>query len=521
VHAEKARMTIAKSASRFVVGMGVLVALGALEPHSYIIEPSFAATRVALVIGNSAYKDAPLKNPVNDATDIAAALRGLGFDVTLRTNASRADMKQALRGFGRSLTTNSVGLFYYAGHGVQLHGRNYLIPVDASVQSEAELEYESIDADLVLSYMEEAHNPINIVILDACRNNPFARSFRSVSRGLVQMQAGRGTFIAFATAPGSVAADGEGRNGIYTRYLLQSLQQPDTDIDKVFRRVSADVARVTGGEQVPWVSTSLTGNFSFRPAAPGGAPAAPAGVPSAVATELAFWDTIKDSRDPADFREYLKKYPNGRFAGLARNRLRTETANVEMPVIKSGDRWVFRMSDMVNNEQTVYEDRITKVSGNVLSITQTILSTTSSRSVGRRTDFTVESSTWSTRGNRWVEGDDMPVSFPLRVGKTWNYSFKNKSQKDNTVIVHDRRATVTGWEDARVAAGVFRALKIVHAGTWKPDGAADKEGGTEAQTFWYAPDLKRWIKREVIQRDRKGKLKQNRVIELVSAKLQP
>ena len=514
-------MTIAKSISRFVVGMGVLVALSALTPHSYIIDPAFANTRVALVIGNSAYKEAPLKNPVNDATDIAAALRGLGFEVTLRTNASRAEMKQALRKFGRSLTRDSVGLFYYAGHGIQLHGRNYLIPVDASVQSEAELEYESIDANLVLSYMDEARNPINIVILDACRNNPFARSFRSISRGLVQMQAGRGTFIAFATAPGSVAADGDGRNGIYTHYLLQSLKQPDTDIDKVFRRVSSEVARATGGEQVPWVSTSLTGNFSFRPVAPGSPPAASGSAPFSIATELAFWDTIKDSRDPADFREYLKKYPNGRFAGLARNRLRLRS-DIEMPVIKSGDRWVFQLSNMMSKEQMDYEDRVTKVSGNLLSITQTILSTTSAnRTVGKRTDFTVERSTWSTRGNRWVEGDNMTVAFPLRVGKTWNYSFKNKTKKGGTMIVHNRRATVTGWEDVRVPAGVFRALKIVHSGTWNQVGAAGKEEGTETQTFWYAPDFKRWIKREIIQHNPKGKLRQKSVIELMSAKLQP
>lgn len=224
--------------------------------------------RIALVIGNSAYKEAPLRNPVNDATDMAAELKQLGFKVTLRTDASRRQMKQALRQFAQDLRRGGVGLFYFAGHGVQSKGRNYLIPIGANVETEAELEDESVDANLVLSYMDEAQNRVNIVVLDACRNNPFARSFRSASGGLAQMEAAKGSFVAFATSPGSVAADGTGRNGVYTAQLLASLKQPDGDIDKVFRRVAANVSTVTGGKQVPWVASSLTGDFYFRMPAP-------------------------------------------------------------------------------------------------------------------------------------------------------------------------------------------------------------------------------------------------------------
>lgn len=295
--------------------------------------------RVALVIGNSAYKESPLKNPANDAADMARVLRGLGFVVDQRIDASRADMKTALRAFAQDLREGGVGLFYYAGHGVQSRGRNFLIPVDASIQAEAELEYDSVDANLVLSYMEEARTRVNIVILDACRNNPFARSFRSVSRGLVQMDAGRGTFIAFATAPGSVAADGEGRNGLYTRHLLESLRQSDTDIDKVFRRVTSAVARVTRGEQVPWVSSSLTGDFRFRPAVAVSTAVPPVPSPAAAsanfapAMELAFWDTIKHSQNPADFREYLAQFPNGRFAGLARIRMKAPPPTISTSAV--------------------------------------------------------------------------------------------------------------------------------------------------------------------------------------------
>jgi len=244
--------------------------------------------RVALVIGNSSYAVGPLRNPVNDAEDMAQMLRALGFRVTLRQNANQRQMIEAIGELGQHLKAGGVGLFYFAGHGVQSRGRNFLIPVNAEIGSDSQLEFDAVDANRVLAAMDEAGNRVNLVILDACRDNPFARSFRSLSRGLAQMEAAQGTYIAFATAPGSVALDGPGRNGLYTHYLLQSLRQPDTDIDKVFRRVTADVARATGGKQVPWISSSLTGDFSFRPdtatrlaATP--APAAPPPAPAPAA----------------------------------------------------------------------------------------------------------------------------------------------------------------------------------------------------------------------------------------------
>lgn len=250
--------------------------------------PTAPEPRAALVIGNSAYATSPLKNPVNDAADVANELRGLGFRVVLKTDADQHAMRQALREFGQALKQGGIGLFYFAGHGVQSKGRNYLVPVGVNIESEAELEDQAIDANLVLGYMDEAANRVNIVILDACRNNPFARSFRSASRGLAPMDAARGSFLAFATAPGSVASDGTGRNGLYTERLLESLKHPDSDIDKVFRRVAADVSTLTQGRQVPWVASSLTGDFSFQDplaarsdARPGVAPleSRPAGAP--------------------------------------------------------------------------------------------------------------------------------------------------------------------------------------------------------------------------------------------------
>ena len=165
------------------------------------VEAMKSERRLALVIGNGAYASTPLKNPVNDARAMAQALRGLGFDVIAHENASYKDMRRAVIEFGDRLQGGGVGLFYYAGHGIQAGGRNYLIPVDATIKSESEIEVESIDVAAVLARMETARNRLNIVILDACRDNPFGRSFRSSSRGLASVDAPTGTMIAYATAP--------------------------------------------------------------------------------------------------------------------------------------------------------------------------------------------------------------------------------------------------------------------------------------------------------------------------------
>lgn len=227
------------------------------------IPVSAADQRTALVIGNSRYLDAPLRNPANDAADMATALKKLGFSVTLAIDADQRTMKEAIRLFGQSLQRSDVGLFYFAGHGIQYDGCNYLIPVKAQVGSEADVGYEAVDAGRVLAQMERAGNPLNIIILDACRNNPFARSFRSSTRGLAKMDAPVGSILAYATAPGSIAVDGSGRNGLYTGYLLEYMAVPDLEIGRLFREVRKAVVRASGKKQIPWKSSSLMGDFYF------------------------------------------------------------------------------------------------------------------------------------------------------------------------------------------------------------------------------------------------------------------
>lgn len=220
--------------------------------------------RLALVIGNSAYQMAPLKNPLNDAEDMALNLKNLGFDVILKKNADQRTMEDTIRYFGKQLRNGGVGLFYFAGHGMQVNGRNYLIPIDAKIESENDVKYEAVDAGRVLGQMEDAENKINIVILDACRNNPFSRNFRSSERGLARMDAPKGSLISYATAPGEVAADGSERNGIFTKYLMKHMIEPNLPIELVLKQARIDVARATGGRQIPWEASSLMGNFYFN-----------------------------------------------------------------------------------------------------------------------------------------------------------------------------------------------------------------------------------------------------------------
>ncbi len=228
---------------------------------------AWAEPRTALVIGNGAYPEAPLKNPVNDARDMAAKLRDLGFQTIERLDADRQSMRLALREFEQRLRQQrGVGLFYYAGHGVQLKGQNYLIPVGADIRQEFEVPDEAVDAEAVLRAMESAGNELNIVILDACRNNPFVRGYGAGGRGLARMDGPAGTFIAYATAPGAISQDGgDGRNSPYTRGLLAAMNTPGLSLEQIFKQVLVAVERETGGAQIPWVASSLRGDFFFNP----------------------------------------------------------------------------------------------------------------------------------------------------------------------------------------------------------------------------------------------------------------
>jgi len=278
--------------------------------------------RVALVIGNATYQHVPvLSNPANDANAMAKALRRLGFDVVPLIDGTRPAMVRSLREFRAKLSADGVGLFYYAGHAVQVRDKNYLIPVEADIAGESDTALLTIDLEAVEHEMEDAGVRLSLFILDACRDNPFERRFRAAgSRGLAPIDAPRGSVIAFATAPGKTAADGTGPNGLYTGELLKAMTQPGLELEEVLKRAAEGVERASGNRQTPWYNSAFHGHFFFaspvREAAPPPQPS-----PSASDKDLTFWTSIKTSNDPADFEDFLKRFPQSEFASLAQRRL--------------------------------------------------------------------------------------------------------------------------------------------------------------------------------------------------------
>ena len=247
--------------NKYIVSVFIFLLIFSIIPNL-----AFASKRIALVIGNKDYKVGALKNPVNDANAVARVLRACNFEVILKTNADHRTMESAIRDFGKRLEKSSTGLFYYAGHGMQVDGVNYLIPIGAQIESNADVKFETVNAGLVLAKMKDARNALNIIILDACRNNPFRSFFRSLTPGLARMSPPPGSLIAYATAPGKVAYDGGGKNSAYTKHLVLNMQKPGLIIEEILKNVRIAVLAETSGKQIPWESSSLTGNFYFFPA---------------------------------------------------------------------------------------------------------------------------------------------------------------------------------------------------------------------------------------------------------------
>jgi hypothetical protein len=323
----------------FRAGWITLVVLALLHAGTALA----AGERVALVIGNGNYAETTrLANPPHDAEDVAAALGRLGFEVFRVVDGDKATMERTIRSFGNGLAGAEVALFFYAGHGLQVAGRNYLLPINARLVQEQDLLFEAIDVALPLSVMEQAGVRVKLVFLDACRDNPLARSLArslrsdgrsaDIGRGLARIEGATGTLIAYATAPGDIAADGRGRNSPFTAGLLNWIDKPGLEVRAMLGRVRESVHKETNGRQVPWVNESLLGELYLRPteiiaapATPDVGPPVPAPASPGQATaehEILFWRSIKDSTRPEDFDAYLAQFPNGIFAGLARNRVR-------------------------------------------------------------------------------------------------------------------------------------------------------------------------------------------------------
>lgn len=318
--------------------MATIVALGI-----WLLSSPAAALerRVALVIGNGAYEHTtPLRNPTNDAADVAAALKRLGFDVVVSTNATGAALAEVLSNFTKLLQGADVALLFYAGHGVQFGGRNHLLPIDARLSNEFALRREAIAVDDVLASME-AQARTSIVFLDACRNNPLAeqlqRSLKGsdrsgvVTRGLARMELrGGNTLVAYATAPGEVAEDGQGRNSPFVEALLRHIETPGVDIEVVMKDVTSDVRQATRNRQKPERLSRLEGKLVLK-----GGPG-PAGTAARIDTvdpgrdERLYWESVRESNDAAQIQAYLARYPQGLFADIASAKLRQLAARLTL-----------------------------------------------------------------------------------------------------------------------------------------------------------------------------------------------
>ena len=280
-----------------------------------------SSKRVALVIGNSSYANSPLKNPVNDAKDIASKLRGLGFEVIERNNLTTKQIGGTLREFRSKLAPGAVALVFYAGHGFQIKGDNYLPAVDADINSEEDVPNQSLSVKQIMDVLDESKSRLNLVFLDACRNNPYARSFRSADRGLARINAPSGTLISYATKPGSVAADGTGRNGLYTSKLLAQMDS-NLQIEQSLKRVVTEVKSASKGKQEPWMEGSIEGDFCF-----GGCTSSERQTSSASSSprpdsETEAWSIVKETSDVEVIRDFINEYPQGKFASSARLKLK-------------------------------------------------------------------------------------------------------------------------------------------------------------------------------------------------------
>lgn len=303
----------------------VLLALFLLMGLASPLPAASTEARVALVVGAGAYQHAnPLANTLNDARELSARLKHLGFEVETVIDPDRQKFEAAIRRFGQRARGAEAALFYYAGHALEFGGHNWLIPVPADLQTERDLRFETLDLDAVIEQIE-GQARVSLVILDACRNNPFRRRLASDSRGvdtgggLGFQRAASGTLIVYATQLGAVASDGTGPHSPFTAALLRHMETPGMEVRQLMAEVRSDVRQVTSGQQTPWESSALEGQFFLDPQPIQPLPPnSTAGVRDA---EVVFWDSIKESHDPADLQLYLVRYPNGVFAALARNRI--------------------------------------------------------------------------------------------------------------------------------------------------------------------------------------------------------
>ena len=425
--------------------------------------------RVALVIGNSAYANtSPLSNPANDARAMGDTLRGLGFTVVELRDGQKTQMAEAIEKVGAALKgKQGVGMLYYAGHGLQLDWRNYMVPVDANLSKVSDVPTQTIDVSTVIDVFKAAGNRINILVLDACRDNPFTGT--ASGKGLAQVDAPPGTILAYATAPGNVASDGDtgSANGLYTQFLLDELKRPVTRIEDVFKRVRLKVRQKSDGRQVPWESTSLEEDFFFNTGkVMAVAKPDPKVREAAFSQEKADWEKITDSRNPEDFFAFLQRYPNGFISEqatfalerLAKAKIKEQldkNGTAQMlgePRYRVGEEYVQATIDnttgkeilRVTNRVTKIENGLVYIDGNGQEVIRTLDGGIVRIVGGQRFD----PPRVDLPGDAWV------------VGKKWT-SRTIQTDAQGRSFWREDDIRIVAFESVQVRAGTFKAYKFV------------------------------------------------------------
>jgi hypothetical protein len=445
--------------------------------------------RVALVIGNAAYASAPLDNPANDARAMGDTLRGLGFTVIEVRDADRQQMLDAIAQTGDALRgKQGVGMLFYAGHGLQLDWHNYMVPVRAELTRSADIPERTVNVGLVIDTFKRAGNRMNILVLDACRDNPFADA--ASGKGLSPIDAPSGTILAYATAPGNVAEDGDPAqgNGLYTRYLLEEIKRPVSKIEDVFKRVRLQVRKSSQGRQIPWESTSLEDDFYFNTGkVVSVARPDPKLREQAFLVEKAEWDKIRNSQRADDFYAYLQKYPNGLISEQAQAQLdRLDKVRIEAQADRAGvkqvaaaaryhpgDRYEFVLRDGLTGLVTgTAGAQLKRVSDVELLGEATGMASARVTSEG----FVLEDGSgkydppWPT-----TPGGE------FQVGKKWSARSVFTPPSGRTSWV-DIDAHISARESVTVPLGTFNAFRIDYV-------FAFQDGRRVNSTFWYQPDL--------------------------------
>jgi len=480
-----------------------------------------SAPRRALVIGNSAYGIGALKNPANDARAMAEELRRQGFEVATGIDLKRAEMIDMIAAYGSGVArTKPVALFYFAGHGLQLAWRNYLVPVDVQIRSAGDVRAQCIDMNGLIADLAKAANPMNVIILDACRDDPFGRSEQ---KGLSQFDAPPGTLLAFATSPGNVASDGDGEHGLYTAHLLREMRVPEAKIEDVFKRVRLAVRRESNGRQIPWESTSLEQDFWFIP---------PKDLKKladeeserAFAEELALWEKADGATATRPLEDYLRRYPSGRFAELASLQLDALLRRQgEKPVqIVSSESNPFSQGTLradvdykVGDFYTYTRfDRDTKedygrATSRVTEITDTHVIFNDGKLVYDRLGNVVR----LPDGRHFTPRQDLPLEFA--VGKKWRTRYIMRDERRRKESETEYEFRITRREKITVPAGTFDCF-VVHA-YGSSFGAARGEAILNTK-FWYAPDqCRRAIAQEDVRQSRNnGNINFSQRLELES-----